>query len=226
MSCRFTRAIDISLDHQVQVLSAPGPNGWSADVPIAAVRALGAVARTACRARRADATVRLVVRGRPNDGALATWVHASEDEHVSDNTAAFDQHLVPLHDRVAHHASNDTTVPCSARRGQAPTCDPQACADRIMADVDVDRRVGAFNTQQNASVSSHDRPGGNHHVTVGAQTIDAACQNLTIEVVVPASPPAQPAAPPNRANPPAQPAAPNRANPPAQPAQPKRPTER
>ena len=177
--CRLAQAINLTLGHNVKVLTAPPTGGWTASITVADARLAGAAATRACRQRRANSSVSLSVRGQPDDASLATRVEAAENEHVTENTSAFNTHLVPLHDRVAHHASHDTTVPCT-RQGKVLDCRRNAdCARIIETDLDIPGRVLAFKNAQEAASAVHDDPGGDHHMP-SRTTVDPRCTTVTV----------------------------------------------
>ncbi|MCI0436357.1 MAG: hypothetical protein L0271_22350 [Gemmatimonadetes bacterium] len=177
--CRATRAIDLVLGHNVRVLTAPPRRGWRDVVTVDEVRTLSGTTR-ACRGRRGSSNVNFTITARPNAAALATRVEAAENEHVVENTAAFNRHLVPLHDRIAHHAANTTRVPCTTT-GNVTICRTDDCVNRVATDINAAGRIRAFSDEQRASVATHDAAGGDHHLSVD-KSLDASCRNLTFRV--------------------------------------------
>jgi hypothetical protein len=176
MRCRFENEIDFTLTHQISVLSPPPPGGWSSNVTMANVRSMTGTLPRACGTGPGDRTVTLVVRGRPSDIALQTAVIAAENEHLMDYLVAFNQHLVPIHERVARYARQDTVVPCDG------ACVLNDCTNRIYGAVgNLQGALQAFGAARTAATQRHDGPGGNHHFPARAE-VNRACDTVTVTI--------------------------------------------
>jgi hypothetical protein len=178
--CRLSNAIDITLGHEVRVLSPAPRGGWRGTVTVDDVRTLGGPVGRACRRRRGADNVSFTVRGRPSDRALVTRVQTAENEHVTENTRAFTRHMVPLHDRIAQLAANDTTTPCTTT-GTVTTCNADDCVQKLRTDLGLDQRLRDFTTEQQDAVRAHDGTGGDHILSVD-RALTPNCRSLTFRV--------------------------------------------
>ncbi|MGH7467304.1 MAG: hypothetical protein ACRENP_04890 [Longimicrobiales bacterium] len=181
--CHLEGTINLSLAHKVRILSPPPTKeGWKDTLTVEEVRALRGVASQVCRNRRKTSTVNMIVKGDPSSDKLVKKVAAAEAEHVAENTAAFERHLVPLHDRIAKLAAIDTTTPCKVQ-GKVSICTQQDCSNELQKQLNLPATLLAFKTEYEDAIKKHDGDGGDHH-SRAERTLDPSCNNLTIKIDV------------------------------------------
>jgi len=158
--CKIDNSIDLTCRNRRITPWADQNGAWWSRIPVTTLQGLGF---SQCSGVSAPNGVRFKLTATPSARALTRRIIRSEYEHVMDTFAAFRSHLVPLHDRYAHHSANTTTG-----------TDATTCATTILQDIDRNRRINDFLVDYIARQQAHDGPGGDHN-TNAPMTVNAAC---------------------------------------------------
>ncbi len=158
--CRVANAIDLTCRNRRIMPWADENGAWWSRIGISVLQGLGI---SQCAGMSAPNGVRFKLTATPSARALTRRVIQSEYEHVMDTFETFRAHLVPLHDRYAHHASNVTTG-----------SDGSTCASSILNDINRNQRINDFLADYIARQQAHDGPGGDHQ-TEAPMSVNAGC---------------------------------------------------
>ena len=167
--CRIANPIDLTCRNRRIMPWADQNGAWWSRINISVLQGLGF---GQCTGVSAPNGIRFKLTARPSARALTRRIIQSEYEHVMDTFETFRAHLVPLHDRYAHHASNTTTGP-----------DATSCGTSILSDINRNQRINDFITDYLSRQGAHDGPGGAHH-TNAPVSVNSTCTLAHAEAIV------------------------------------------